>query len=179
MTAASGGGRGRGRDSVSPPDFQDSDEESTVSVPPSVPPSQPPQPTRVPLGRVGRTGVARGGAGGGEQAADVMKLPTRWSQEVRHPSLSVSTDGRELTFNGLYSSFIFAYCLADIVYPGPSSNGDKDAAAARTDHPIPPACGIFYYEVEIVSKGQKGCVSLIDSLPRDPLLTHIHTDTYL
>jgi Ran-binding protein 9/10 len=118
--------------------------------------------------------VTRGGAGDGEQAADMMKLPTRWSQEVRHPSLSVSTDGRELTFNGLYSTFIFICCLADIVYLGPSSNSDKDAATARTDHPIPPACGIFYYEVEIVSKGQKGCVSLIDSLPRDPVLIRIH-----
>jgi len=73
---------------------------------------------------------------------EVMKLPTRWSQEVRCPSLSVSGDGRELTFNG------------------PSSSGDKEAAAARTDYPIPPACGIFYYEVEILSKGQKGHISI-------------------
>ncbi|KIM84722.1 hypothetical protein PILCRDRAFT_67832 [Piloderma croceum F 1598] len=71
-----------------------------------------------------------------------MKLPTRWSQEVRCPSLSVSGDGRELTFNG------------------PSSSGDKEAAAARTDYPIPTACGIFYYEVEILSKGQKGHISI-------------------
>jgi hypothetical protein len=41
---------------------------------------------------------------------------------------------------------------------GPSSSGEKDAAAARTAHCIPPACGIYFYEVEIVSKGQKGYV---------------------
>ncbi|KAA1468420.1 SPRY-domain-containing protein [Dentipellis sp. KUC8613] len=31
---------------------------------------------------------------------------------------------------------------------------------ARTNHPIPPACGIYYYEVEILSKGQKAHVSI-------------------
>jgi len=38
---------------------------------------------------------------------------------------------------------------------GPSSSGEKDAASARTTHSIPPACGIFYYEVEILGKEQK------------------------
>ncbi|KAF8633962.1 hypothetical protein AX15_001142 [Amanita polypyramis BW_CC] len=72
----------------------------------------------------------------------VLKLPTRWSDQVRHSSLSVSPDGRDLTFNGA------------------ASNGDRDAAAARTGHPIPPACGIYYYEVQILSKGQKGHISI-------------------
>jgi hypothetical protein len=36
-----------------------------------------------------------------------------------------------------------------------TSCGDKDAAAARTIHPIPPACGIYYYEVEILGKEHK------------------------
>ena len=30
----------------------------------------------------------------------VLRLPTRWSDQDRHPSLSVSPDGRELTFVG-------------------------------------------------------------------------------
>ena len=86
----------------------------------------------------------------------MLKLPTRWSEQVRHQSLSVSGDGRELTFNGAYLvAHIHLFSL--VRYAGPSSTGDREAAAARTDHPIPPACGIFYYEVEIVSKGQKGC----------------------
>ncbi len=38
---------------------------------------------------------------------------------------------------------------------GSSANSEKDAAAARTLHPIPPACGIYYYEVEIMGKEQK------------------------
>ncbi|KAF8640946.1 hypothetical protein AX17_000593 [Amanita inopinata Kibby_2008] len=72
----------------------------------------------------------------------VLRLPTRWSDQMKHSSLSVSADGRDLTYNGS------------------TCNGDKDAAAARTGHPIPPACGIYYYEVEILSKGQKGHISI-------------------
>ena len=41
---------------------------------------------------------------------------------------------------------------------GPSSAGEKEAAAARANYPIPPACGIYYYEVSIESKGAKGYV---------------------
>lgn len=41
---------------------------------------------------------------------------------------------------------------------GPSSTGEKEAAAARANHPIPPACGIYYYEVTITDKGVKGYV---------------------
>jgi hypothetical protein len=36
--------------------------------------------------------------------------------------------------------------------------GDRDAAAVRTDHPIPPGCGMYYYEVEILNKGIRGYV---------------------
>lgn len=33
-------------------------------------------------------------------SSPVLRLPTRWSDQDRHPSLSVSQDGRELTFVG-------------------------------------------------------------------------------
>ncbi|KAG6902995.1 hypothetical protein C0995_008568 [Termitomyces sp. Mi166 len=68
----------------------------------------------------------------------ILRLPTRWSDQCRHNLLSVSADGRDLTYHGA------------------SCSGDKDAAAARTVQSIPPACGIYYYETEIISKGQKG-----------------------
>ncbi|KAI0089737.1 hypothetical protein BDY19DRAFT_992708 [Irpex rosettiformis] len=74
----------------------------------------------------------------------VLRLPTRWNEQDRHPSLTVSSDGRELTFFG------------------PSCIGERDSAAARANNPIPPACGIYYYEVEIVQKpgGNKGHISI-------------------
>ncbi|KAK7064734.1 Ran-binding protein, partial [Favolaschia claudopus] len=72
----------------------------------------------------------------------VLHLPTRWSERFRHELLSISPDGR------------------DVTYQGASCNGDKDAAAIRTTHPIPHACGIYYYEVDILSKGNKGHISI-------------------
>lgn len=74
----------------------------------------------------------------------LLRLPTRWSEQYRCSMLSVSADGRDLT------------------YQGSPSNSDKDAAAARTISPIPPACGIYYYEVEVTSKANsnKGHISV-------------------
>ncbi|KAI1790513.1 SPRY-domain-containing protein [Ganoderma leucocontextum] len=77
----------------------------------------------------------------------VLMLPTRWSEQDRTPSLSVSLDGRELTFTG------------------PSCMGERESSAARTNHPIPPACGIYYYEVEILHKCPKGPISIGFSAP--------------
>ncbi|KZT42837.1 SPRY-domain-containing protein [Sistotremastrum suecicum HHB10207 ss-3] len=42
--------------------------------------------------------------------------------------------------------------------------GKESAAAARTNVSIPPACGIYYYEVLILDKGTKGSVHLPSSL---------------
>lgn len=34
----------------------------------------------------------------------------------------------------------------------------KDAASVRALHPIPAACGIYYFEVKVISKGRDGYV---------------------
>jgi len=39
---------------------------------------------------------------------------------------------------------------------GPGNPAEKEAAAARANFPIPPACGIYYYEVQILDKGARG-----------------------
>ena len=36
----------------------------------------------------------------------------------------------------------------------------KDAASVRTTHPIPAACGLYYFEVKIVSKGRDGYMGI-------------------
>ncbi|KAE8597981.1 hypothetical protein XENTR_v10016662 [Xenopus tropicalis] len=36
----------------------------------------------------------------------------------------------------------------------------KDAASVRSTHPIPAACGIFYFEVKIISKGRDGYMGI-------------------
>ncbi|KAF9456815.1 hypothetical protein BDZ94DRAFT_1285571 [Collybia nuda] len=107
----------------------DSDDESNVSPPRELPSAPPPPPI---------------------SQDQVLKLPTRWSEQFRHSLLSVSDDGRDLTYHGT------------------SCSGDRDAAAARTINPIPAACGVYYYEVTILSKGQKGFAGRDVKLSRLP-----------
>ena len=46
-----------------------------------------------------------------------------------------------------------------MTYKGPGKT-HKDAASVRTDYPIPAACGIYYYEVKIISKGRDGYMGI-------------------
>ncbi|KAI5120556.1 hypothetical protein M0805_000284 [Coniferiporia weirii] len=75
-------------------------------------------------------------------ADPVICLPTRWSEQDKQKYLQISEDGRNLQFHG------------------PTSQDEKEAAAARANNPIPPACGIYYYEVTILDKGHKGHISV-------------------
>ncbi|EMD41301.1 hypothetical protein CERSUDRAFT_78954 [Gelatoporia subvermispora B] len=106
----------------------DSDEETSTASPP--PPN------------TGHGAGASSSATPALAANPVLRLPTRWNEQDRNPSLSVSADGCELTFFG-------QSCI-----------GDKESAAARANHAIPPACGIYYYEVEILHRGSKGHISI-------------------
>lgn len=76
----------------------------------------------------------------------VLILPTRWGETFRHHVLSVSQDGRDISFQG----------------PSNASSEKKEAAAARTNYPVPAACGIYFFEVEILAKGpaNKGHISI-------------------
>ena len=44
----------------------------------------------------------------------------------------------------------------DAKFGGPAKGTDSDAASVRADHPIPSSCGIYYYEVTILSRGSQG-----------------------
>lgn len=37
-----------------------------------------------------------------------------------------------------------------------SGNNQRDAACVRASHPIPAACGVYYFEIRVVSKGRDG-----------------------
>ena len=38
----------------------------------------------------------------------------------------------------------------------------KDAASVRATRPIPASCGIYYFEVKVISKGRDGYVCMRD-----------------
>ena len=82
-------------------------------------------------------------------------LPSKWNSKEKASTLFLQQNNLLVTYKGTYfyydqKSF---YSILIIVGPGKSH---KDAASVRSDHPIPPLTGIYYYEVKIVSKGRDG-----------------------
>lgn len=81
----------------------------------------------------------------------VMPLPSRWNDGDKY-------SGLELTSGGL-----------EVRYTGPVNKHDHEAAAVRADNPMPPQCGIYYFEITILSKPKEGYVQIIleggDCLP--------------
>jgi hypothetical protein len=65
-------------------------------------------------------------------------LPSRFNERDRCPVLELLNDGMDAKF------------------AGPAKGTDSDAASVRADHPIPSACGIYYYEITILSRGSQG-----------------------
>lgn len=68
-------------------------------------------------------------------------LPRQWSVVHKQNTLKLTLGNLRVTYTG----------------PGKTH---KDAAAIRTDYVIPPACGIYYYEVKIISKGRDGYMGI-------------------
>ncbi|KAL5334836.1 hypothetical protein BJX70DRAFT_391080 [Aspergillus crustosus] len=71
-----------------------------------------------------------------------MPLPSRWSDADRYPGLELPNEGWEVR------------------YTGPANKQDHEAAAVRADHPMPPQCGIYYFEITIHSKPKEGMIGI-------------------
>jgi Ran-binding protein 9/10 len=84
--------------SITPALIDDSDVESTTASPP--PPGLPPSPPASASARPPNEAVTLVGS------SPVFRLPTRWSEQDRHSYLSVTADGRELTYNGSFPFFL-------------------------------------------------------------------------
>jgi hypothetical protein len=68
-------------------------------------------------------------------------LPRQWSAIHKCQTLNLSHNNLRVTYKG----------------PGKTH---KDAASVRTDHPIPAACGIYYFEIKVISKGRDGYMGI-------------------
>lgn len=70
-----------------------------------------------------------------EQA--LFRIPIAFSSRDHCSLMEVTEGGHRLAYIG-------------------ASNGEYDAATARSDCEIPPQCGIFYFEVTVLDKGRDG-----------------------
>ena len=77
-----------------------------------------------------------------------MPLPTRWNRDDKYGGLEVLADGME------------------VKYTSPRGQGEREheACAIRADHHMPQQCGIYYFEVTILSGRRDECVFLIPLL---------------
>ncbi|KAI9490249.1 hypothetical protein BDB00DRAFT_838954 [Zychaea mexicana] len=70
-----------------------------------------------------------------------LRLPTAWNPDDKGEFVDISEDCLELTYKG-------------------AGKEDADISAVRANYPFRPQCGIFYYEVEIISKGLDGHIGI-------------------
>jgi hypothetical protein len=69
----------------------------------------------------------------------VAPWPTRWNDSDKFAQLDLEDNGRQAKFSG-------------------SQKTHDEAAAVRADFPMPRQCGVYYYEVTVISKGKDGYV---------------------
>ncbi|CAG8735289.1 3503_t:CDS:2, partial [Cetraspora pellucida] len=76
-----------------------------------------------------------------------VPLPTHWNVVDSSPSITI-VDDEKLTvkYNGLGRNWV-------------------DAASIRANHPIHPEIGLYYYEMTIIDRGDRGCIGIGLSKP--------------
>ena len=60
----------------------------------------------------------------------------------------------------LFIYFLIFQNFLRVSYKGPGKNNHKDASSVRATHCVPASCGLYYYEVKIVSKGRDGYMGI-------------------
>lgn len=68
-------------------------------------------------------------------------LPSSWSEEDKMNGLEILGEGTEVRFAGVTKT-------------------SDEAASIRSDHPMPKECGLYYYEVTILSRGKDGLIGI-------------------
>ncbi|ORE22321.1 SPRY-domain-containing protein [Rhizopus microsporus] len=87
-------------------------------------------------------------------ATQDLRLPTAWDPKSKGDNIELSGDKLQLTFKG-------------------TGKDDIEASSVRANHSMKKQCGIYYFEVQIISKGIDGHIAIgfcrkINSLDRLP-----------
>ncbi|RIB26133.1 concanavalin A-like lectin/glucanase domain-containing protein [Gigaspora rosea] len=70
-----------------------------------------------------------------------MDLLTAWNLDDKSTYLSVDSSGLRVSYEGL-------------------GENDEDVGAIRANHPIPPYCKLFYFEVDIIDEGKNKIIGI-------------------
>lgn len=85
-------------------------------------------------------------------------LPRCWSAKDKYNFIGLSQNNLRVHYKGKKKPVLCSNGTKVIVQFFSAGYGKthKDAASVRATHPIPSACGLYYFEVKIVSKGRDG-----------------------
>ncbi|KHJ48604.1 hypothetical protein D918_00906 [Trichuris suis] len=98
-------------------------------------------------------------------------IPSQWNPKDKHMFMKLSHGNCRVQYKGdaffwssifvviLISTFSFHSFSVLRIFLGPGKS-HKDAAAVRADFSVPVACGLFYFEVTIISKGRDGYIGI-------------------
>ncbi|KAL8830917.1 MAG: hypothetical protein Q9170_005519 [Blastenia crenularia] len=86
-----------------------------------------------------------------EDTGGLIPLPSKWAEADKNQAMEIGMDG------------------LDVRFVGQAKLHDHEAAAVRTDHPMPIQGGLYYYEVTIACKGKEGLLGIGFSGPKIPL----------
>ena len=91
-------------------------------------------------------------------------LPVSWNPREKYNYLGLSSNNLRVHYKGGTPYFSQSlslptkhalHGLSPISLSGPGKSL-KDSASVRASHPIPAACGIYYFEVKVICKGKNG-----------------------
>ncbi|PNJ61337.1 RANBP10 isoform 4 [Pongo abelii] len=100
-----------------------------------------------------------GGAGGGLPSPGEQELSRRLQRLYPAVNQQETPLPRSWSPKDKYNYIGLSQGNLRVHYKGHGKN-HKDAASVRATHPIPAACGIYYFEVKIVSKGRDGYMGI-------------------
>jgi hypothetical protein len=92
------------------------------------------------------------------QIRDDIRLPSKWNGKEKAQTLVLHQNDLVVTYKGNIDKRTLPNSTNEqdeMTFVGPGKS-HKDAASVRSDYPIPPLTGIYYFEVKIVSKGRDG-----------------------
>lgn len=86
-----------------------------------------------------------------------LRLPTFWNTNDISKHIQVGSNGLDLSYVGKCFVLQTTNCCSLFIGPGKQ---DTHAALVRSNFPMRPQCGIFYFEAKIVSKGDDGYIGI-------------------
>ena len=94
-------------------------------------------------------------------------LPRAWNAKDKYTYIGLSQSNLKVHYKGkeknsTHTCTSFSRCVYCRIGSG---KNHKDAASVRAVHPIPAACGVYYFEIKVISKGRDGW----------EIITHTHT----